>query len=125
MYFYTGRLGRIRCFWRRVCKLPSYVDSQTYVRPAVVFLRRLRKAFFGVTLLLLLGGAANVKYGRRSRFEIFIFYVVCVSRSRIGLDVIYVHVESNEDLRRDFEDAHWDYAGSTIIKIKHAHIISI
>ena len=36
---------RFRRFRRRVCKLPSYADSQTYVRPAVVFYVVLHKAF--------------------------------------------------------------------------------
>ena len=50
----------------------------------------------------------NVKYGRRSRVKFFIFYVVCVSRSRIGLGVIYVHFESISFLRVNLEHAHWD-----------------
>ena len=41
----------------------------------------------------------NVKYGRRASVDFSVDYVVCVSRSRIGLCVIYVHVESIGFLR--------------------------
>ena len=45
-----------------------------------------------------------------------VFYVVCVSRSRIGLYVSYVHVESIDSLRRNLEHAPFvksvDYVGS-------------
>ena len=39
--------------------------------------------------------------------EFHIICVVCVSRFRIGLGVGYVHVETNEFLRRNLEHAHW------------------
>ena len=37
-----------------------------------------------------------------------VFYVVCVSGSRIGLAVIYIHIESIDFLRVNLEHAHWD-----------------
>ena len=40
--------------------------------------------------------------------EFYVDYVVCVRRSRIGLCVIYVHVESIEFLWLNSEHAHWD-----------------
>ena len=49
-------------------------------------------------------GVSYVKYGRRSRAE-FLSFLRCL---RIRLDVIYIHVESNDVLRRIFEHAHWD-----------------
>ena len=49
----------------------------------------------------------NVKYGRRASVEFSVSYVVWVSRSRIGLCVIYVHVESIGFLRVNLEHAHW------------------
>ena len=48
----------------------------------------------------------NVKYGRRSRVKFWKFYVVCVSRSLIGLGVIYVHVESIGFLWVNLEHEH-------------------
>ena len=52
----------------------------------------------------------------------------------MGLDVIYVHVETNKSLRRNLEHAHWDmstdgafgvfknvkYVGSLAFYIEHA-----
>ena len=63
------------------------------------------------------------------------FYVVCVSRSRIGLDVIYVQVETNDVLATSFGAMHTgictrtahapfvqnvNHVRSTHINIKHA-----
>ena len=48
--------------------LDAPIHKRTYGRRNLFTLFTL--GFFGVRLLLLLGGAANVKYGRRSRFEI-------------------------------------------------------
>ena len=45
--------------------LDTLIHKRTYGRRNLFTL-----GFFGVRLLLLLVGAANVKYGRRSRFEI-------------------------------------------------------
>ena len=42
-----------------------------------------------------------------SKFEFF--YIVCVSRSRIGLDGNYVHVETNTSLRRTWEQCTLGY----------------
>ena len=73
----------------------------TNVRPAAaVVLRRFRKALAGLKLFHLVGGIRMLKYGRRSRREIQIFYVVCVSRPRIGIYIVYVHVKINRPVRR-------------------------
>ena len=40
--------------------------------------------------------------------EFHVVYAVCASQFRMGLSVGYVHVESIDYLRRDFEHAHWD-----------------
>ena len=75
----------------------------------------------------------NVKYGRRASGKFSVHYVVYVSRSRIGLGVIYVHVKSIGFLRVNLEHAHWHapfgkgviYVGSQYIYIIHAHIFHI
>ena len=73
----------------------------TNVSPAAaVDLRRFRKALGGLKLFHLLGGIAMLKYGRRSCREIRNFYVVCVSRPRLAIYVVYVHVEINMPVRR-------------------------
>ena len=78
--------------------LDTPIHKRTYVRPAqfiyVVYVRLSRRK------------VVPAIRRRRSRLEIFIFYVVCVSRSRIGLDVIYVHVETNDVLATSFEAMH-------------------
>ena len=96
--------------------LDTPIHKRTYARRNLFTSFTL--GFFGVRLFLLLGGAANVKYGRRSRFEFWIFYVVCVSRSRIGLDVIYVHVKTNTSLRRTWEQCTLGYVHGRRMRTK-------
>ena len=63
-------------------------------------------------------------YGRQASIEFSVVYVFCVKRSRIGLCVNYIHVESIDYLRRDFEHAHWDTPtdGACAVQKKTRHL---
>ena len=63
-----------------------------------MFLRRFRSAVPVVYLPMLKAGVSIVKYGRRSRVDLYFFYVVSVSRSRIRNYVVCVRIETTDVL---------------------------
>ena len=60
----------------------------------------------------------NVRYGCWNSVEFFKFYVVCVSRLRIGLGVIYVHVKSIDNC-----GVIWSMRTGILSRMAHAPLV--
>ena len=82
-------------------ELDTPIHERTCARR--IKIRRLHEAWDRRKVTPHKAGVSHVRYGRRKRPNSVVFYVVCVSRSRIGLYVSYVHVESHDSLRRNLE----------------------